>query len=237
MCHCPTEYTSPSCQDPGRGYYRRYKYDYLTSNVWTDFVGEAARCQCNGRSETCDRETGRCSVSLCVQSNRSVFTRDDGAIIVIRDRIVGRTQREMLASSVLLASTAIPVIQKVVVLALVHQLIGIMPNRVSCYATALTPALVPAAILEIAARGMFGNFRIVRFIHSFHYVNNRCDYGYYGNPATGPCLPCHCNPNGSVSDECHELTGQCNCKPGITGRDCSYCAPRHVISPTGCTCT
>ena len=64
MCHCPPEYTSPSCQDPGRGYYRRYKYDYMSSSVWTDFVGEAARCQCNGRSETCDRETGRCSVKI-----------------------------------------------------------------------------------------------------------------------------------------------------------------------------
>lgn len=64
VCHCPPEYTSLSCQDPGRGYYRRYKSDYLTSTVWTDLVGEAARCQCNGRSETCDRETGKCSVLL-----------------------------------------------------------------------------------------------------------------------------------------------------------------------------
>lgn len=65
----------------------------------------------------------------------------------------------------------------------------------------------------------------------------KCDYGYFGNPLQGvPCQACLCNANGSVSDECDELTGQCNCKPGITGRDCSYCAPRHVISPSGCTC-
>ncbi len=65
----------------------------------------------------------------------------------------------------------------------------------------------------------------------------KCDYGYFGNPSQGvSCQACLCNVNGSVSDECDELNGQCNCKPGITGRDCSYCAPRHVISPTGCTC-
>ena len=62
----------------------------------------------------------------------------------------------------------------------------------------------------------------------------KCDYGYFGNPLQGvPCQACLCNANGSVSDE---LTGQCNCKPGITGRDCSFCAPRHVIGPSGCIC-
>lgn len=65
----------------------------------------------------------------------------------------------------------------------------------------------------------------------------KCDYGHFGNPLEGvPCQACLCNANGSVSDECDELTGQCNCKPGITGRDCSFCAPRHVIGPAGCTC-
>lgn len=52
----------------------------------------------------------------------------------------------------------------------------------------------------------------------------------------GKCVPCECNPHGSVSDECHELTGQCNCRPGITGRDCSHCQPRHILTPKGCTC-
>ena len=65
---------------------------------------------------------------------------------------------------------------------------------------------------------------------------NRCDYGHYGEAVAGACQPCQCDADGSISDECDEVTGQCNCKPGITGRDCTYCAPRHVISPQGCTC-
>ena len=61
-CQCPSEYTGGSCQDPHRGYYRRFKYDYVSSTILIDLVGEAFPCQCNGRSETCDRETGRCIV-------------------------------------------------------------------------------------------------------------------------------------------------------------------------------
>lgn len=65
-CQCPPEYTGGSCQDPHRGYFRRYKYDYVSSTILIDLVGEAYPCQCNGRSETCDRETGRCTVLFTV---------------------------------------------------------------------------------------------------------------------------------------------------------------------------
>ncbi len=63
-CQCPLEYTGGSCQDPHRGYYRKYKYEHVSSTVIIDLVGEAHPCQCNGRSDTCDRETGRCTVLI-----------------------------------------------------------------------------------------------------------------------------------------------------------------------------
>lgn len=65
----------------------------------------------------------------------------------------------------------------------------------------------------------------------------RCDYGYYGNPSQpgGSCVPCNCDPFGSVHEGC-DNQGQCTCKEGITGRDCSQCAPRHVTSASGCIC-
>lgn len=66
-CQCPSEYTGGSCQDPHRGYFRRYKYDYVSSTILIDLVGEANPCQCNGRSETCDRETGQCTVFIYCQ--------------------------------------------------------------------------------------------------------------------------------------------------------------------------
>ncbi|ROT86038.1 Laminin subunit alpha-1 [Penaeus vannamei] len=64
---------------------------------------------------------------------------------------------------------------------------------------------------------------------------DRCDFGYYGRPAEpgGSCQPCNCDPFGSVHEGC-DADGRCTCKPGITGRDCSQCAPRHVTSEAGC---
>lgn len=64
-----------------------------------------------------------------------------------------------------------------------------------------------------------------------------CKSGYYGNPEEngGSCKPCNCNKYGSASDECDEKTGQCNCRPGMAGKDCSQCeSPRHVLQINGC---
>lgn len=67
----------------------------------------------------------------------------------------------------------------------------------------------------------------------------RCSPGYYGFPhlPAGKCTPCECNPAGSLNDECDTETGQCRCRAGSTGRDCSECtAYRHVFINNVCTC-
>uniref|UniRef100_A0A8C4LHZ0 Laminin subunit gamma-3 n=1 Tax=Equus asinus asinus TaxID=83772 RepID=A0A8C4LHZ0_EQUAS len=58
-----------------------------------------------------------------------------------------------------------------------------------------------------------------------------CQDGYYGS-ALAPrpadkCMPCSCNPGGSVSEQrpCDPVTGQCSCLPHVTGRDCGLCSP------------
>ncbi|KAJ8920571.1 hypothetical protein NQ315_004710, partial [Exocentrus adspersus] len=58
-CECPKEYTGLSCQDPHEGYFR---YHSKTPNdKWIDAVtGEAKLCECNGKSQLCDKNTGAC---------------------------------------------------------------------------------------------------------------------------------------------------------------------------------
>ena len=63
VCDCPPKYNSTSCQDPGLGFYRWHKQHFVTSEIVIDLVGEAKRCQCNGRTNKCHPETGECLVS------------------------------------------------------------------------------------------------------------------------------------------------------------------------------
>ncbi|GAU99875.1 hypothetical protein RvY_10813-2 [Ramazzottius varieornatus] len=62
-----------------------------------------------------------------------------------------------------------------------------------------------------------------------------CDKGYFGHPRQGiPCRACQCNTWGSINQICHVLTGQCQCRGDLQGRDCSKCQVGHVITSSGC---
>ncbi|KAJ8360943.1 hypothetical protein SKAU_G00174680 [Synaphobranchus kaupii] len=48
-------------------------------------------------------------------------------------------------------------------------------------------------------------------------------------------LPCLCDPEGSLSAECAGVGGQCQCKPGVSGRRCDRCEPGTFgFGPGGC---
>eukprot|EP00079_Xenopus_tropicalis_P016422 XP_004915294.1 PREDICTED: laminin subunit alpha-1 isoform X1 [Xenopus tropicalis] len=64
----------------------------------------------------------------------------------------------------------------------------------------------------------------------------RCSLGYYGNPNEpgGTCQKCDCNFSGSLNNDCDGMTGQCSCKPGVTGRLCDTCEIRHILLDQEC---
>lgn len=66
----------------------------------------------------------------------------------------------------------------------------------------------------------------------------RCSPGYFGDPQLpgGSCHPCQCNLDGSVHGNCDRATGQCLCKPGVTGQLCEECEPRHLLVEDECVC-
>ncbi|XP_073822984.1 wing blister isoform X3 [Musca autumnalis] len=59
-CKCPKRYDGLSCQDPGQGYYRWRNITETETIYIEELIGRAAPCNCNGRSNQCDRETGEC---------------------------------------------------------------------------------------------------------------------------------------------------------------------------------
>lgn len=51
----------------------------------------------------------------------------------------------------------------------------------------------------------------------------KCQPGYFGNGTLRNCKLCECNLCGSVSNVCDDVSGECTCKPGVTGADCNKC--------------
>lgn len=49
------------------------------------------------------------------------------------------------------------------------------------------------------------------------------------------CEECLCDPMGAVSSECDATTGQCSCKPSVSGMRCNQCVPGFTgMSSIGC---
>lgn len=67
----------------------------------------------------------------------------------------------------------------------------------------------------------------------------RCDPGYWGlhkiSEGNAGCLPCSCNPFGSIRNDCEQMSGRCVCKPGLQGIKCSVCPEGTILEVDGCT--
>ncbi|KAF7990369.1 hypothetical protein HCN44_000174 [Aphidius gifuensis] len=191
ICECPVEYNNTSCQDPSLGYHRWFKNETIESINVIDLVGEARACQCNGKSEICNIETGDCVD--CKYNTAGKYCD------ICTDGYYGN------------------------------------PDYGGC-----KPCECPNINKKSSISCIVGNNEQVICHCKLGYSGERCErcaYGFYGYPKSidGTCKPCNCNLAGSASDECDEETGQCNCKLGSTGRDCSQCTNyRHVLINNSC---
>lgn len=46
---------------------------------------------------------------------------------------------------------------------------------------------------------------------------NECQNGYFNIVSGNGCETCNCDPIGSFNTSCERFSGQCYCKPGVTG--------------------
>ncbi|XP_040059097.2 laminin subunit beta-3 [Gasterosteus aculeatus] len=66
---------------------------------------------------------------------------------------------------------------------------------------------------------------------------DRCVRGYYDLSPSNPlgCSECSCSPDGSLSDACDPITGQCTCRSHFRGLKCEVCSQGYWKPPfTGC---
>nr|XP_046239587.1 usherin [Scatophagus argus] len=71
---------------------------------------------------------------------------------------------------------------------------------------------------------------------------DRCEFGYWNLSHPDGCIPCDCDPLGSLSPFCDPEGGQCECKPGVGGQRCDSCGRgsyglRLEGSCTPCSCS
>ncbi|KAJ8669684.1 hypothetical protein QAD02_000943, partial [Eretmocerus hayati] len=191
QCLCPPEYTGTSCQNPNQGYYRWIDRN-STEEDFIELVGFAKPCECNGRSDTCDRETGYCL--NCKKNTRGPTCE------ICAESFYGD------------------------------------PEITGCL-----ECPCPHMDKKFSSTCEVSNNNEVVCICKPGYSGSRCEYcahGYHGQPSVpgGSCEPCECSIGGSLSDKCDMEIGQCPCKPGFTGRDCSKCIKeRHVLVGDRCS--
>ncbi|XP_065144388.2 usherin [Paramisgurnus dabryanus] len=67
---------------------------------------------------------------------------------------------------------------------------------------------------------------------------DRCNYGFKFLDHTHPdgCIPCGCDPRGSLHQFCNPFTGQCECKDGMQGLLCDTCVPQFYGMPGSGVC-
>lgn len=189
ICACPPGYTGLSCQNCAVGYMR-------ISNGLDR--GKCKPCDCNGKSEICDANTGIC--------------------VGCRDNFIGDRCDRCAAGYYLTSSPGGPQCTKCA-----------CPLPTS--ANNFSPTCRPSG--SVIANGYICDKCPVGYegVHC-----ERCSAGFFGDPTIpgGSCMKCGCNPSGSTSAFCDRVTGKCRCKPGITGRVCDQCRPRHAITEDGC---
>lgn len=61
-----------------------------------------------------------------------------------------------------------------------------------------------------------------------------CENGFHNLSIANPlgCEQCTCDPVGSQNNNCEPSSGQCTCRQGYTGSDCSQCADGYTLEPT-----
>ncbi|XP_054719082.1 laminin subunit alpha-1-like [Uloborus diversus] len=203
MCDCPKEYSGLSCQDPGKGFYRKMK-SLNESKELIDLIGESAKCPCNNRSEMCDPNTGHCQ--NCRENTTGAFC-------------------ELCAKGYFgdpLRSPCRPCE---------------CPLANNSFSDTCESDIHDFKNLSKTEMGKTKDHACTNCQTGYEGKNcERCSRGYYGNPemSGGSCQPCNCNPYGSLDRICDRMTGQCHCRKDISGRDCTQCSARFILTDAGC---
>ncbi|XP_037396843.1 laminin subunit alpha-5 isoform X2 [Pygocentrus nattereri] len=227
ICLCPASYQGDSCQQCTPGFYRDTK---------GLFLGKCVPCNCNGHSDQCLDGSG-----ICVNCQHN--TAGDHC-----EKCRGGFRGNNTVDGHAVSCTSCPCPLQV---ASNNFAIGCVekPNHMQC----LCMPGYAGPKCERCAPGHYGNPMVIgstcqpcncngnsdpnMLFSDCHPITGECQGcmhnsagphceicapGYYGDAVTAKnCTRCSCSPCGTAS--CDPHTGQCHCKPGVTGVHCDRC--------------
>uniref|UniRef100_A0AAZ3R377 Laminin subunit alpha-5 n=1 Tax=Oncorhynchus tshawytscha TaxID=74940 RepID=A0AAZ3R377_ONCTS len=229
ICLCPANYQGDSCQQCSPGYYRDTK---------GLFLGKCVPCNCNGHSDQCLDGSGVCEVSNC-QHNRAGDHCEK-----CQGGFLGNHSLDGQAQSCDTCPCPLQVASNNFAVGCVEK-----PNRMLCLCM---PGYAGPQCARCAP-GFYGNPMVIgSTCQPCHCHDNTdpnmlfsdcdgltgechscmhntagthceiCAPGFHGDAVTAKnCSRCNCSPCGTAS--CDPHTGQCQCKPGVTGPHCNCC--------------
>ncbi|XP_064094479.1 laminin subunit alpha-like isoform X2 [Macrobrachium nipponense] len=240
LCQCPVNYEGTSCERCADGYYRAQRGPY---------GGYCVPCQCNGHSNTCDKETGKCIncrhntvgdyCELCGPGYHGKATQGTPYdCLICACPLPSITNNFAESCDVTEDGVSIQCNCR-------PGYVGRHCERCAsgyygrpetlgescqpCECNGNIDANDPYACDDISGRCLsclnntFGN------------LCERCAPGFYGDAIEEKnCESCTCNECGTRN--CQHFTGKCECFPNVDGEDCDRCAADHwgFASCQGC---
>uniref|UniRef100_G1K957 Laminin subunit alpha 3 n=1 Tax=Anolis carolinensis TaxID=28377 RepID=G1K957_ANOCA len=101
-----------------------------------------------------------------------------------------------------------------------------------CYWIPVYPVITPAPKEDPSAGHIIGKFCLLSgTLPEMYDFQGRClcrsevDGSHCNSYCSGypSCFPCRCSPQGSNQESCDPATGQCECRPGVSGQQCDRC--------------
>ncbi|MGH0140359.1 UNVERIFIED_CONTAM: hypothetical protein FKN15_048109 [Acipenser sinensis] len=226
ICMCPANYRGDSCQECAPGFYRDTK---------GLFLGKCVPCNCNGHSDECLPGSGICvNCQHNTEGNHCETCRNG----FLGNSTAGQTQSCTGCPCPLQVSSN-------------NFAIGCVERSSSMQCLCMPGYAGPKC--ERCAPGFYGNPMVIGSscqpcqcngntdanmlfsdcdslmgvcIGCMHNTAGPhceiCAPGYFGDAIIAKnCTNCNCSPCGTAS--CDPRTGQCQCKPGVTGARCDRC--------------
>uniref|UniRef100_A0A7E4UTB1 Laminin EGF-like domain-containing protein n=1 Tax=Panagrellus redivivus TaxID=6233 RepID=A0A7E4UTB1_PANRE len=244
-CQCPEGHVGQFCESCAPGYRRERKFGGTMS--------KCVKCDCHGHSDSCDAESGAC---IC-QHNTAGETCESCARGYYGNALNG-TENDCKACGCLGDGPCLEVPEGGTVCT--DCPVGYTGLRCEqCAAEfygnpAENRSCLPCPCNENIDMNAIGNCdsltgQCLKCIYNTMGFNcEHCAVGFFGNATSefrNECLPCQCYAAGTKSSkinaetgviECNRESGQCDCKPHVTGHLCNECESGYfnITSGKGC---